>query len=498
MASYNYFSNPTTARAPARCTPAGGSSANIENSCCGCSNGRERVTRILVVGETRVGKTLLIRRLCNHIFGDTSIETNTQDFSPFNSSAATESAADEDDLGPEWGPTVGIAISALKRSTTVLCDKPCVSKPNVADIFPTTQAVGPSAFLPPFSHPISDSSYGAYPSLYSAAPTSGNGGSLQYRGASTAAVGGGNNNFNSYIGSPSLNPRMVNPAPQQHRCTVKQTVEFHELGGTHGYRDIARLPLRNIQYDGVIFVYHRRNLTSTVYLSDWYHWVRSVLSIGAGVSGPGDPHNSSNRFKTMPPFMLVGTHLEGDELTAAVAGVRKEVDSTLHIGTVAVLDEALLDGNFEVKTRVLQSPQTLTRYGRVKRGCCTLVNSLALPYRILWCLLHPFFFLSEQYQEERGPCNKVVAPFIRLLERFLWLLYLLEQALQYLMAVVLFGPYQEAVVLGHSCTKQTLEELRKDEQCVAQAHVCRLDSDVALQSSLDETLAFFDILLRDE
>ncbi|KPA81549.1 hypothetical protein ABB37_03893 [Leptomonas pyrrhocoris] len=506
MSGFGYYAKPTSFAAPSGSVAVGGVcvSTNNGNGNAGSANDRERVTRILVVGETRVGKTLLIRRLCDQIFGDTAIETSTEEYSAFNSSATAEGAADEDNLGPEWGPTVGIAIDALKRSTTVLCNVPHASELSMPALFPPTPiANGIAASSSSFNHPPDHNSYGGYPSVYGTVPTTGGGGGgLQYRGTSAAVSvpGGGdsNNTFSSSTSNPPPSQLMSHPTPLQQRCTVRQTVEFHELGGSHGYRDIARLPLRNIRYDGVIFVYHRRDLTSTVYLSDWYDWVCNVLSTSASVSGPGNPHNSSNRFKTMPRFMLVGTQLVGDELTAAAAGVRKDVDSTLHIGTVAVSDEALLDGNFEVKVRVLQSPQTPASRSRVKRVGRTVVRSVAWPYHVFWCLWHPFFFLSEQYQEERGPGSKLTTLCTRLVERVVWLLYKMEQTLLYLMAVVLFGPYQEAVVLGHSRTKQTLEKLRRDEQCVAQAHVCRLDSDIALQSSLDEIVAFFDLLLRED
>jgi hypothetical protein len=492
MSSYNYCGKPATAGVPGitGVNREVNNANNYGSPMCGTAGGnsRERVTRILVVGETRVGKTLLIRRLCDHIFGDTRIETSAVDYSPFNTHTAAESATDEDDLGPEWGPTVGLTIDALKRSTTVLsraAPSPDLSMPS---LYPPTPAQGipsttPTSYSPPYSSPESNpnNSYGGYPSPY--------GGGIGILAA---------NNGLQYRGASQQMQQSFHPAPLQQRYSVTQTVEFHELGGTHGYRDIARLPLRNIQYDGVIFVYHRRNLTSTVYLSEWYHWVRSVFSTSAGVSAPGNPHNNSNRLKSMPRFMLVGTQLEGDELTAAAAGVRREVDNTLHIGTIAVSDEALLNGNFALKARVLQSPQTPTHRTRVAGAYHLVKRSLAWPYHVLWCLWHPFFFLSEQYQEERGPRSKLMALCSRVVERCTWLLYKLEQALLYLMAVVLFGPYQEAVVLGHSGTKQTLEELRKDEQCVAQAHVCRLDSDIALQSSLDEIVAFFDILLRED
>lgn len=509
MSNYNYFSmpvaaaisTPTSATGLSGAATVSGSGAYKANSSVAATDNRERVTRILVVGETRVGKTLLIRRLCDHIFGDTNIETSTMDYSPFNSNgaavptAAADSAADEDDLGPEWGPTVGLAIDALKRTTTVLSATPCCNELSMPSLYPPTQSTN-GVLSPAIAHvsPLEGNTNlnggygggGGYSSLY--------GSGLQYRGAAT---GVNNSNFNSSTSNAQLS-QPFHAAPVQRRCSVTQTVEFHELGGTHGYRDVARLPLHNIQYDGVIFVYHRRNLTSTVYLTEWYRWVRNVLSTSASVSGSGSAHKGSNRFNTMPRFMLVGTQLDGDELTAAAAGVRKEVDNTLHIGTIAVSDEALLDGNFELKVRVLESPQTPTRRSWVKRACRSIGQNLVWPYHVLWCLWHPFFFLSEQYQEERGPRNKLTMLCVRVVERFVWLLYKLEQTLLYVMAVVLFGPYQKAVVLGHARSKQTLDELRKDEQCVAQAHVCRLDSDIALQSSLDEIVAFFDILLRED
>ncbi|KAG5489651.1 hypothetical protein GH5_00529 [Leishmania sp. Ghana 2012 LV757] len=455
------------------------------------SNGQERVTRILVVGEASVGKTLLIRRLCDHIFGDTSIEKSTGDVSGFDSPHHSQSAVDDDDLGPEWGPTLGVAVDALKRTTTVLCDAVAVPYPILSTLY-DTGATAKHTAQPSGTYTLERGSYANF-SVYGAQGSiNGYGGAnsmLQYRGQGWS----GSNNF---VSLPCQAPTTV----RQHRQTVLQTVEFHELGGTHGYRDVARLPLRSIQYDGVMFVYHRRNLTSTLYLKEWYCWVRSVFSseVGEGSHCSSGTNKAAKPLKAMPRFMLVGTQLPGDEVLAAAAGLGKSVKETLHIASGAISDETLLDGNLEVKLRTLQSPQTVTQRSGVRRTLSKVADHLAWPYHVCWCLLHPFFILSEQYQEERGPRNRVLAWGSRIVERFMWMLYQAEQTLLCVMAVILFGFHQEAVVLGHSRLKQTLEEMRKDELCVAQAHVCRLDSNIALQSSLDEIVAFFDILLRDD
>ncbi|TPP41963.1 WD domain, G-beta repeat family protein [Leishmania donovani] len=416
-------------------------------------SGHERVTRILVVGEASVGKTLLIRRLCDHIFGDTSI-------------TSTDELAD-DDLGPKWGPTVGIAVDALKRTTTVLDDT--VTIPNVAMSTPYDTAAMTRYTAPPSN--LHSGENGNYPSC-----------SVYGTPCSTAAT------EDQTAASP---PR---------RQTVLQTVEFHELGGTHGYRDVARMLLRNIHYDGVMFVYHRRSLTSTLYLKEWYRWIRSVLSASPDIGSDygAEANKPAKSSKTMPRFMLVGTQLPGDELPAAVAGLAKTTAETLHMACGAISDETLLDGNLEVKLRALQSPQTLTQRRGVRHALGKVLRRLAWPYHVWWCVSHPFFLLSKQYQEELGPRSRLGACGSRVVERFVWLLYQAEQALMYVMAVILFGPYQEAVVLGHSRLKQTLEEMLKDELCVSQAHVCRLDSNMSLQSSLDDVVAFFDILLRQD
>ncbi|KAG5464333.1 hypothetical protein LSCM1_00515 [Leishmania martiniquensis] len=454
------------------------------------ANGHERITRILVVGETSVGKTLLIRRLCDHIFGDASIDNSTVDDPGFDGPHHTQSAVDDDDLGPEWGPTLGIAVDALKRTTTVFSDAVTMPYPTMPMLYDTGAAAKHTAQFCG-SYALENSSY-ADSSVYSAhCSISGYGEAssvLQYRGQGWA----GSKN--------SISPPYQGPtAAHQHRQTVLQTVEFHELGGTHGYRDVARLPLRNIKYDGVMFVYHRRSLTSALYLKEWYCWVRSVFTTIDESSQYGTGTNRlANNSKRMPRFMLIGTQLPGDEVLAAAAGLGKSAKETLHIASGAISDETLLDGNLEVKLRTLQSPQTATQRRGLRRTLSKVANFLAWPYYVCWCLLHPFFVLSEQYQEERGPRSRVLAWGSRVVEQFLWMLYQAEQTLLCVMAVILFGPHQEAVVLGHSRLKQTLAEMLKDELCVAQAHVCRLDSDISLQSSLDEIVAFFDILLRDD
>ncbi|AYU83862.1 hypothetical protein, conserved [Leishmania donovani] len=453
-------------------------------------SGHERVTRILVVGEASVGKTLLIRRLCDHIFGDTSI-TSTDEVSAPESPYQSQSAVADDDLGPKWGPTVGIAVDALKRTTTVLDDT--VTIPNVAMSTPYDTAAMTRYTAPPSNFHSGEN--GNYPScsVYGTpCSTSGYGGSnsvLQYRGQGFV---GSNTSF--------ALPHLVASASPPRRQTVLQTVEFHELGGTHGYRDVARMLLRNIHYDGVMFVYHRRSLTSTLYLKEWYRWIRSVLSASPDIGSDygAEANKPAKSSKTMPRFMLVGTQLPGDELPAAAAGLAKTTAETLHMACGAISDETLLDGNLEVKLRALQSPQTLTQRRGVRHALGKVLRRLAWPYHVWWCVSHPFFLLSKQYQEELGPRSRLGACGSRVVERFVWLLYQAEQALMYVMAVILFGPYQEAVVLGHSRLKQTLEEMLKDELCVSQAHVCRLDSNMSLQSSLDDVVAFFDILLRQD
>lgn len=451
-------------------------------------SGHERVTRILVVGEASVGKTLLIRRLCNHVFGDTSI-TSTDEVSAPESPHQSQNAVTDDDLGPEWGPTVGIAVDALKRTTTVLDDT--VTIPNLAMSAPydTASMAGYTAQ----SSSLYSVENGNYPSSFAYGTSCLNNGcrgsnsGLQYRGQGFV---GSNASF-------SL-PYQVTSASCPRRQTVLQTVEFHELGGTHGYRDVARLLLRNIHYDGVMFVYHRRSLTSTLYLKEWYRWVRSVFSAcpDVGYHYGAEANKPARSSKTMPRFMLVGTQLPGDELPAAAAGLAKAPTETLHMASGAISDETLLDGNLEVKLRALQSPQTLTQRRGVWCALSKVFRRLAWPYHVCWCASHPFFLLSKQYQEELAPRGRLGACGSCIVERFVWLLYQAEQALLYVMAVILFGPYQKAVVLGHSRLKQTLEEMLKDELCVSQAHVCRLDSNISLQSSLDDVVAFFDILLR--
>lgn len=474
-------------------------------------NGPERITRILVVGETKVGKTLLIRRLCDHIFGDTTIEEAADDGPAPSDSAQPlsrrHSAADEDELGPEWGPTVGLAVDALRRTTTTLLSDAAVAAPGGVSMPSLYSADGPGGTALTGLYPGEAGGYAAAPSLYGAAQApfnsyggmGGTGGGPYRR---QVAEGGGGGSRSAVSANPfAPPPHQMNGAgaARPRRQTVSQTVEFHELGGTHGYRDIARLPLRQIQYDGVLFVYHRRNLTSTLYLKEWYQWLQAALAPSTGgVSVNGAGRAGKGGGTALPRFMLVGTQLPGDELPAAAAGLNKDVKETLHIASGAISDEALLDGNLELRLRTLQSPQTPVKDGRVRRVLWSVGHSLAWPCRVLWCLWHPFFFLSEQYREERGRRNRLITLCTRLVERGVWLLYQAEQALLYVIAVVLFGPYQEAVSLGHSRTKQTLEQLLKDEQCVAQAHVCRLDSDISLQSSLDELLAFFDVLLRDD
>ncbi|GET93582.1 hypothetical protein, conserved [Leishmania tarentolae] len=454
----------------------------------GASGGsHERVTRVLVVGEASVGKTLLIRRLCDKIFGDTSIKS-ADDASATESPYQSQGTVADDYLGPEWGPTVGIAVEALKRTTTVLEDP--VAMPNSAMTTPyDASGVTKYTMRSSISYPLengNDSTCSLYGTQGSTNGYGGANGVLQYRGQ-------------GFVGSNNVSlPYQVGGASRQYRQTVLQTVEFHELGGTHGYRDVALELLRNIDYDGVMFVYHRRSLTSTLYLKEWYRWVRNVFSgsqdIGIQFDGGANKPGKSSR--TMPRFMLVGTQLSGDELPAAAAGIAKATAETLHIASGAISDESLLDGNLEVKLRALQSPHTLKQRRGVWHALSKLFGRLLWPYHVCWCVLHPFFFLSKQYEEEIGQRSRLFTCASRVVMRFVWLLYQAEQALLYIMAVILFGPYQEAVVLGHSSLKRTLEEMLKDELCVSQAHVCRLDSNISLQSSLDDVVAFFDILLR--
>ncbi|KAG5490638.1 hypothetical protein JKF63_00759 [Porcisia hertigi] len=454
-------------------------------------NHRERVTRILVVGEASVGKTLLIRRLCDHIFGDIAIERGNGAVSPLEAPQCSDHASGDNDLGPEWGPTVGIAVQALKRTTSVLENTATNSGPSMPPLYNATAASEQTLELP---------------SLYSVGRASYS--NPYVEGTQYMVNGpGGTSSALQYRGQPGAVSKNCTAQPYhrvtsrcQHRQMVSQIVEFHELGGTHGYRDVARLPLSSTHYDGVMFVYHRRSLTSILYLKEWYSWIQSVFSPGPVVpSHTGTEARTSCRSpNAMPRFMLVGTQLPGDETPAAAAGIGKAAEQTLHASSGIICDEGLLDDNLEVKLRALYSRQSRNQQSRARRVLATVLGCLAWPYHVCWCLSHPFFLLSVQYQEERGPLDGRVRWVYRLLERFMLLLYRAEQALLYVMAVILFGPHQEAVVLGHSSSKAILGDIRNDELCVAQAHVCRLDSDTSFQSSLDELLAFFDILLRDD
>lgn len=387
----------------------------------------ERVTRILLVGETNTGKTLLIRRLCHRIFSDPTLE---------NSSTAGGGRHGSEYLGEEWGPTIGLAIDAIKRDTSI----------RVA----ATPSVAPNGME-------------ATSNIFDTDGVRGNG--LLYRGSGDP--------FSTTAASPGS--RIDASLPAAASSNLRQVVELHELGGARSYREMAWLPLSHIPYDGILFLYSRSQPSTVLYLTEWYELVSNTYA---------------KLERRMPRFMLVGTQLPGEAESAELLGDGPTLHSYLP-------DEAFITGSGGAATATMTTASK--RHDYSLRGGRSGRSTWYLVLRLLYqTLQHPFFLLSEQFQEERTSTPRLGSAILRVAQQLVWRLYQLEQLILYGIAIILFGPHQEAVVLCRANTKSTLERLREDPRCVAQAHLLDLESDTGMHASLDEILTFFDILLTKD
>lgn len=406
--------------------------------------------RILVVGESRVGKTLLIRRLCHEM------------------TLSHGDHAESSPLDKQWGPTIGFDVEVLTRHTV----------------------------LPSTTHAQD------YPTeTYNSAVHSTNNTTYQRRSSSFYPS---RPNFECSSGSlyvPTHNPLMVAPhsgtARVQTHSAVIQVVELHELGGTRSFGKECRLPLQLIHYDGIMFVYDRANTGSTTYLSEWYREMKSLfsepidkaLSDGSNVKkGSAAPAGGSSNFR-MPKIILVGTQLT--PLTMDFLGFvgSSNCRASDNDAAAEVRDEVLVNpaALFEAQRGKEERKHFWQRVSIFQR-ISSLVSSISI---FLSLLMNPSMLLSVQYQEERSP------RFSCALKGFEWWARIavgLERIALYVMAVVLFGIHQEMVSLSQPTVRSTLNQIREDPLCVTQAHICYLYDSYAFKTSVDEVLHFFNIL----
>lgn len=227
------------------------------NDCMG-----QNTIRILVIGKSGVGKTLLIQRLCREIFG------------PF------PNKDDEELLKTRLKPTIGFAVDALMRDAWVnenTSQQPY--DPGVMHASGHTLAHGLSART-------------AQARRMSAAMS-----------PECAIMGGG------------AGVAQGQTSQRAQRTLRPQMVEFYEVGGTRSFGEAHRLPLLLIPYDGIMYVYNRCDPTSTDYLAVWYRRLtelfQSVSSTGAGGAVPGanaDGGDGAGRVKGHAPVTSGGHH----------------------------------------------------------------------------------------------------------------------------------------------------------------------------------------------
>ncbi|CCW63863.1 unnamed protein product [Phytomonas sp. EM1] len=189
----------------------------------GFSSNDPNTLRVLVVGESKVGKTLFIRRLCYDVFA----------------SAASWEGGNRFYWENAWPPTVGVAVDVLIRDAPVE-DRPrptLASSPiSVDDDFDSVEVGIPTGREEVFSK--EDEEIG-----------------LQVEKR-----------------SPLLAFRT-------------QTIELYELGGVVRPGAGAMLPLQRLHLDGVVFVYDRADVRSSARLRGWFALVRKFL-FSEGGKGP--------------------------------------------------------------------------------------------------------------------------------------------------------------------------------------------------------------------
>lgn len=408
--------------------------------------------RVLVVGEMRVGKTLLIRRLCHQVFGRAEDDAEREELDAL--------------FAAQWGPTIGFEVDCLVR------DVYGTGRPQAAGAtfhgdpqYPQQQQQQQRA-----PGDLEDGSlYGLGPQVsYSVS------GTMIYRRADSL-VGG--------------TPPDSSQPSSLHRSAVRnsdrparQTVELYELGGTRGFSDDCALPLPLMDFDGVIFVYDRANTGSTTSLAALYRRMAALFS-------------EIEPKERRPGLMLVGTELGPSGLASLLGGLTGDAamsSSAAGMQEEFPSDDALLDSATRMEAEAFLHRQKKAGRGNVvSRGWWRLVLSL---YSLGQLAAHPSLLLSEKYQEERG--TRSLQFLFGLMECAAGLLMLVERTILWCMSVALFGLFQDVVTVRQPSVRAALGRIKEDPLFMAQCSDCRLYDRVAFESSADDLTAFFDALQR--
>lgn len=449
--------------------------------------------RVLLVGETKVGKTLLIRRLCHQVFSFSSAAAA-------GASSSGRGAADGGDVNEEdyyfaskWGPTIGFDVDCLVRETYGVRDgmaRGGLPNPNrqappsdpsegklSAPQSPVTSALGEGS---------GDPNHGRLPSA----------GTMSYRGTESATtcanLSTGPDTVSHAVGSDDdcealrSGDRDAEHHSRRNRRPVVQTVELYELGGTHAFSPDCALPLFQMDIDGIVFVYDRANTSSTTRLSEWYAQMKRLFP---SLSSP-EGHR--------PRLMLVGTQLAVSSpfsrILGSIGGLRGSAGTEW--GDRFPSDDALV--NPELR---LQAQQQFAKRRTAKpHRCSCLVSGLsrvATPLLLFLSLaFSPSLILSEQYQEERS--TRSFRFVFRSLESLAAVLMWIERVCLYVIATVLFGFFQSVVVVRQPTVRGALDHIKEDRLFAAHCHVCHLYDRFAFEASVDEIMGFFDTLHREK
>ncbi|CCW69908.1 unnamed protein product [Phytomonas sp. Hart1] len=404
--------------------------------------------RILIVGESKVGKTFFIRRLCYDVFTSSAL------------SEATKSLY----WDCAWPPTIGFAVDVLVRDALIenRLRSPLLTSPKATPPFH-------------FDHFLSeDQLYGGIEDSFPGACS---------RDEAIGEVG--ISLCTRKKGEHRLSNSQSNILAKSFRT---QTIEFYEIGGIHTFSAGAMLPLKDIEFDGVIFVYNRANAQSSMNLNVWYTQVTEFL------------------FPTQekrPRMMLLGALLKPACDYLPIIPCRRKRPPAVN----SLPDEMLLDPSVRLQvwhrmekahssssySSFFTPPLCENAFIRCLKKFYSAVYEVFLLVRIF---LSPSLLLSEMFQEERGDVH-----FHQLVGKMEWCarwMLCIEHLISSVMTVLLFGIPESSWREPCHSSKAVLNKIHEDCRCIVHVHICHLYDRIAFESSIDEITSFFDTLHHDK
>ncbi|RNF22473.1 putative heat shock protein HslVU, ATPase subunit HslU [Trypanosoma conorhini] len=224
-------------------------------------------------------------------------------------------------------------------------------------------------------------------------------------------------------------------------------VAFIELGGNRNFGPSSQFPISLMSFDGVLFVYDGQNANSAIGLSYWYEDLKSYGVVG----------NSGGA-----KVMLLETALSQSVMNTASAAEG--------------LPDELLGAYLQ---RNIKEPPLWRRIVQKVRGSVAhWVGTSRLSVR--------------DFQQQQGSLRVRVAVLC-----YYWASKL-ENLLLFLVAVVLFGPYQQAVRLRRPSVAESLLMISSDVSGTQTILSCPLFEQLAFEASaLEKLMSFVDSLRHD-